>query len=156
MFLVTPIGLAASARVSLRRAVSSCMASIASKLGVVALSSGEAEYYGVVKASSVALGCKSMLKDMSFNIALKVHTDAEAAKGIASRTGLGKTRHIAVHYLWVQEKVRRGDFDLKKVHGKSNPADLLTKHLGRDDIDKYMRIICMHFEEGRSSVTPAI
>ena len=67
-----------------------------------------------------------------------VCTDAEAAKGIASRTGWGKTRHNAVHDLWVQEKVRHGDLVVSKVWGGDNPADLLTKYPTRDKMDKCM------------------
>ena len=106
-----------------------CVKTWSSTQAIIALSSGEAEYYGVVKAASVGLGCRAMLQDMGIGCCLHVHTDAEAAKGIASRTGLGKTRHTAVHYLWVQERVRSGDIVLHKVRGDVNPADLLTKHL---------------------------
>ena len=64
---------------------------------VIALSSGEAEYYGMVKGGSVALGIQSMMKDMGTDrdvrIGVKIHTDASAAKGIATRRGLGKVRH---------------------------------------------------------------
>ena len=106
-----------------------CIKTWSSTQAIIALSSGEAEYYGVVKAASVALGARSMMKDLGHEASIIVHTDAEAAKGIASRMGLGKTRHIDVHYLWVQERVRSGDLVLQKVKGTENPADLLTKHL---------------------------
>ena len=123
---------------------------------IIALSSGEAEYYGVVKAASVALGCKSMFMDMGVKVGVYVHTDAEAAKGIANRTGLGRTRHIAVHYLWVQERVRNGDISLHKVKGSDNPADLLTKHLNSDKIQQYMNTIKLSYRTGRSASTPSV
>ena len=88
------------------------------------MSSAEAEYYAIVKAASVALGMKSMYRDMGVTIDIHVHTDAEAAKGVATRTGLGGVRHMAVHYLWVQERVNNGDIVLRKVWGNDNPADL--------------------------------
>ena len=62
----------------------------------------------------------------------RIHTDSSAAKGIASRTGLGKTRHIAVHLLWLQERLRNKEFTLYKCKGTENPADLMTKHLSRE------------------------
>ena len=95
-----------------------------------------------------------MLKDMGLDTALNVHTDAEAAKGIASRTGLGRTRHIAVHFLWVQEKVRNGDLTLRRVRGEHNPADLMTKHLNREKMTQFMGVFSIGFEEGRSDSTP--
>ena len=53
--------------------------------------------------------------------------DAEAARAIAPRQGIGKVRHLEVRYLWLQDKVRRGKIKLVKVWGKENPADVLTK-----------------------------
>ena len=133
-----------------------CFKTWASTQAIIALSSGEAEYYGIVKAGSAALGCKAMFHDLGVSVGLRVHTDAEAAKGVANRIGLGKTRHIAVHFLWVQEKIRNGDFALRKVHGKANPADLMTKHLARDDMLKCMTSLCSYFVSGRAQVTPNI
>ena len=50
-------------------------------------------------------------------IGITVLIDASAAKGICSRRGLGKLRHIEVSLLWVQEKVRDKTIDLQKVPG---------------------------------------
>ena len=97
-----------------------------------------------------------MFMDVGVRLAVYVHTDAEAAKGIASRTGLGRLRHISVHYLWVQERVKNGDISLKKVKGTSNPADLLTKHLDANKIKTYMSTIHLQCQAGRASSTPTV
>ena len=133
-----------------------CLKNWSSTQAIIALSSGEAEYYGVVKASSIGLGIQSMFNDMGYNMELEIHTDAEAAKGIAARRGLGKVRHLAVHYLWVQERVAAGDLALRKVLGKLNPADLLTKHLDSESIRKNMRTFGIEVVEGRSSIAPSV
>jgi len=57
---------------------------------VIALSSGEAEYYGLVKGASLAMGTRSLIADLGINMGIRVRADSTAAKGIASRTGLGK------------------------------------------------------------------
>ena len=59
---------------------------------VIALSSGEAEYYGLVKGASMVLGVKSMHKEMGLPVRVRVNTDASAAKAGASgkRGSLGK------------------------------------------------------------------
>ena len=46
-----------------------------------------------------------------------------------TRLGLGKVRHMKVNFLWVwaQEALRRKLFDIRKVAGDRNPADVLTK-----------------------------
>ena len=56
---------------------------------VIALSSGEAEFYGIVKGSSIGIGLRSVLADLGVDSRIQVHTDASAAKGIAMRRGLG-------------------------------------------------------------------
>ena len=45
----------------------------------VSLSSGEAEFYGVVKASGLALGQQSLLRDLGFEMPVRVWTDSAAA-----------------------------------------------------------------------------
>ena len=71
---------------------------------VVALSSGEAEYYGLVKGGAQALGIQAMLQDLGIKLSLLLKTDASAACGIVSRKGLGKVRHLEVSQLWLQDK----------------------------------------------------
>ena len=90
-----------------------CIKSWSSKQSLIFLSSGESEYYGVVKGASVGLGAQA--KDLGSDLSLKIVTGASVAKGIASRRGLATTRHIQVHFLWVQERVSNGDITLKKI-----------------------------------------
>ena len=84
-----------------------CVKTWSSTQYIIALSSGEAEYYGVMRGASQAIGIKSMLYDMGVDTDIEINTDASAAKGIASRKGVGRVRHIEVHQLWVQEKVSK-------------------------------------------------
>ena len=57
---------------------------------VIAPSSGETEYYGVVKGASEGLGTQSLLRDINIDLKLRIHEDSSAAKGVANRTGIGK------------------------------------------------------------------
>ena len=75
---------------------------------VIALSSGEAEFYALTKASAMAMGARALLEDLGITLKIRVLTDATTGKAIASRRGLGKVRHIATHELWIQDKVMRG------------------------------------------------
>ena len=135
---------------------SHCIKSWASTQATISLSSGEAEYYGVVKAASVALGMRAMLRDMGIQTVLHIYTDAEAARGIAARRGLGRTRHIEVHYLWVQEKLAAKDFFLHRVGGKANPEDLLTKHVDRQTLCNHMDKFSFMYMSGRASECPLL
>ena len=80
---------------------------------LVTWSSGESEYYGLVKAGSVGIGIRAIYEDLGHPIKIRLLTDASAAKGIASRKGLGKTRHLAVCHLWLQGRV--GKKELKDI-----------------------------------------
>ena len=96
---------------------------------VIALSSGEAEYYGMVKRGSLGLGSKAILEDIQvpLNEPMEIQTDASAAIGIACRIGIGKIRHIEVSQLWLQHKVAKKDIVVTKVSGEDNLADAQTK-----------------------------
>ena len=93
----------------------------------IALSSGEAELYALTKAAAQALGLMSILNDFGIKVNSRLFTDSTAAIGIVHREGLGRTRHIRVQYLWLQEKVNNGTVEVEKVKGETNRADVLTK-----------------------------
>ena len=60
---------------------------------VVALSSGEAEYYAMVKAASQAIGLQNMASELgvSYEQPIQLNTDASAAIGIATRIRSGQS-----------------------------------------------------------------
>ena len=125
--------------------------------GVIALSSGEAEYYGLVKAAGAGLGHQSLMDDLGLHLPVRVWTDSSAALGIASRSGLGKLRHLETHTLWVQEKVRTGAISLRKVWGEVNPADLFTKHLpSREKVHQLLGLFGCEYREGRAAAAPLL
>ena len=89
--------------------------------GVIALSSGEAEYYGLVKGVSAGLGFVGMMDELGCQeVRLRVSTDATSGKSMATRMGTGKVRHLEVSQLWVQDKMRRGELEVRKINGQEN------------------------------------
>ena len=93
-----------------------------------ALSSGEAEFAGVIRGAGQGLGYQALLQDLGVKAHHRVWTDSSAAIGICTRQGLGKLRHLDTHTLWIQRAVCLGRVGLRKVAGEVNPADLFTKH----------------------------
>ena len=122
----------------------------------VAMSSAEAELFSLTKGASVSLGLMSIAKDLGLMLGATVHSDASAALAMAQRQGLGKLRHLKVQFLWVQERIRGGDFDVKKVHGKYNPADLLTKHLAYADMQRHVENLGYSTSRTRSDIAPEL
>ena len=96
---------------------------------VRALSSGEAELHGIVDGSARGIFTKHMHEEMGRTINIDVETDSTAANGMCSRTGVGKTRHIQVRWLWIQDAIRDKVVRLSKVKSSDNKADMGTKDL---------------------------
>ncbi len=123
----------------------------------VSLSSGEAEFNGVIRGAGHGLGFQALLKDFGVNIPLRVWTDSSAAVGICSRQGLGKLRHLDTHTLWIQQAVRSGRIDLRKVLGTENPADLLTKHsLTKEKLAELVALHNCRYLDGRAESAPQV
>ena len=122
----------------------------------VALSSAEAELTGICQAAGEGLGLQSLLHDLGWHVDVRVHADAAAAIGICRRRGLGRVRHLAVADLWIQDRLRTGDFSLHKVAGSDNVADMLTKHLERALLEKHMTSMQLIPEAGRAASTAKI
>ena len=81
---------------------------------------------------------KRMFKEAGIRVDVIVKTDASAAKGIATRRGMGKVRQIEVSQLWVQEKVANGEIKIMKISTEDNLADHLTKYQDITGIGKHM------------------
>ena len=93
----------------------------------IALSTGESEYYALVKGGSVGLGLQSLCADLGLDLEVAIEGDSNAAKGTVNRVGLGNARHIQTRYLWLQERVAERQMKVHHVPGVKNKADVLTK-----------------------------
>ena len=120
----------------------------------IALSSAEAELYGIVKGAAQGLGIQAVLAEARAPRRLRVHSDASAAIGIVRRAGLGKVRHLHVQELWIQDAVATGRLEVVKIDGKENPADGLTKHLGAADLAAHCRSVEMTISTDRAGLAP--
>ena len=88
---------------------------------------------------------------------MRVWTDSTASIGICKRQGLGKVRRLAVQDLWVQLRVRAGDFEPYKIPGERNPADLFTKFgLPPDRVEMLLQLLGCRFAEGRAMSAPSL
>ena len=125
---------------------------------VIALSSGETEYYSLVKGASVSMGIKALINELNpdthVRMRIRIKTDASAAKGIAARRGIGKVRHIEVTQLWVQEKVQKGVIEVEKVRTGDNIADAMTKYVEREIVEKHCNGCGLCIRTTRHEVMP--
>ena len=93
----------------------------------------------MVKAAIEGTAVQALAAELGWTLGwtlnLVVHVDSATAKAIASRSGVGKVRHLEVKTLWVQAALKEGRFALVNVPGRENPANILTKSLGLKDFE---------------------
>ena len=117
---------------------------------VIALSSGESEFYAIVKGVATAIGMQNAAKDLGIKVAIAVETDSVAARGMALRLGAGKIRHIDTQWLWVQRIFHERKCSIKKIPGSDNEADLMTKHLDGKRGEQLTRQLGYEYKQGKS------
>ncbi len=133
---------------------SHCLKTYSQTQEIIALSSEESEFYGIVKAATMGIGIKSLFNDLGLEVELHANTDSSAARSISSRKGAGRVRHVEVREMWVPERVRRGELPIVKVRGKENVADGLTKHVERGKIEMHMQKCGFVLCDGRQELCP--
>ena len=98
---------------------------------------------------SEALGDYPLCADLNVKVVTQCLLDATTAISIGSRRGLGNVKHIDTVFLWVQEVVGSNRVKLGKRHTSEMLADMLTKAVPADILNKHMTSMGFRFEEGR-------
>ena len=123
---------------------------------VLALSSAEAETYGMVACSAEVLGIQACAVDMGLEYSASIYADASAALGIVQRRGVGKVRHIRTQSLWLQEAHATKRLGFEKIDGSRNPADLMTKHLSDTLQQRHLDQMSAFATTGRAESAPTL
>ena len=124
---------------------SHCVKVWCKKQQVVARSSAESELYAGLKTGTESLGLQSLGHEFGESMGVELILDSTAALSLANRQGLGRAKHIEMQHLWLQDAVTRKRLTTKKVESAKNPADLMTKALNREAIDRLMGIMGYKF-----------
>ena len=120
------------------------------KQSLVALSSGEAEFYGIVRAVATSKQTSQILEQIGMQSEVTIASDSSAALGICTRTGSGKVRHLSIKELWIQESYRKKEFQLVSVDTLLNWADIGTKAHTSDRLTSLLRQMPLRIGEGRN------
>ena len=114
----------------------------------MARSSGEAELYAMLQAASSIKYMVSLASDFSWSLFGEVKVDATAAIGISRHSGLGgRTRHVQVQHLWIQNEVEKGALEVNKVGTAENCADIFTKPVAADTFYRHLKSMGFAFLE---------
>ena len=133
-----------------------CLETWSTTQNKVSLSSGEAEYYALVKCGCETLGLQSVMADLGIHTICVMRTDSTAAKGITNRRGHGKVKHLQTCELWLQEVVRDKRIEIQRVGTKENPADLMTKHLDSKTATQHLDRLKAHTTSGWHALAPRL
>ena len=96
----------------------------------VSLSSAESETYAAASAVMDAILIRAIISWMlQSTILMCLYFDSAAARGILSRRGVGRLRHLSCRALWLQNLVGERLLMVKAVLGAINPSDIATKRL---------------------------
>ena len=89
------------------------------------------------KGAAEAMGFKSVATDVghAFN------TGVSGALRFVNRRGVGTTRHIETQELWLQNATRNHELEVQKVSGEENVADMNTKIVRSEELEKQMEEI---------------
>ena len=105
----------------------------------VALSSGEAELNAQVLGLTEGLGVSSLCREWGLPSTVSCFCDSSAARGIASRVGVGRMKHLQVRQLWIQEQVRQGRATVSWMPRNDNLADVLTHPCSENQLCELLR-----------------
>ena len=85
------------------------------------------------------VGLISMARDFGVRLTGVVKSDSSTAVGMAHRDDLGgRCIQIKGQYLWVQSKMKDGEFKMEKILWTNNLADAMTKALDLWTLAKYL------------------
>jgi transposase InsO family protein len=106
----------------------------AKRQSTVALSTTEAELYGVVKAAMEGCWLRYLLREIGyhFNDAenVRLYGDNQGALSLAENPEFHqRTKHVDIKYHWIRDMVERGVIDLYYKRTEDMAADGLTKSL---------------------------
>ena len=115
------------------------------KQSLVALSSGEEEFYGWAVATSNQTS--QVLEQIGMKAEVTIASDSSAARGICTRTGSGRVRHLSIEGLWTQEAYRKKEFQLVSVDTLLNWADIATKAHTSERLTSLLRQMPLRLRE---------
>jgi len=109
---------------------------------LIALASGESEFYGLVRGAIESMFCAHLLEFFEHEVIQILESDSSAARGAAGRMGVGKRmKHLETNTLFVQDLVAKNKLKLEKVPKDKNVADLGTKYVDKATMERLVRLL---------------
>jgi len=115
--------------------------------GLVTLSTTEAEYVGATFAAREGIWLASFLSDLGIDaLPVLLHGDNTGSISLSHNPALhARTKHIALRFHFIREKITEGIVDFRYISTNSMPADALTKPLARAKHVEFSKAIGLGF-----------
>ena len=113
----------------------------------VAHSSTEAEYMALSDCSRQCVWVHQLLKELGYYVKpIQISGDNQGSIFIAQNPVTEKrSKHVDIRYHYIREVIERGLVEVNYIPGEDNPADLLTKNLGRVKFEKFRSMYGLYF-----------
>jgi hypothetical protein len=124
---------------------------------VVALSSAEAEFMAMTPPSQNIVWIRSMLSQIGWSslkwkYASTLWSDNQAALAMSQNpVHYQRTKHVAIKYYYIRDLVSYGVIVTDYIRSEDNCADLMTKPLGHNKVEKHKRKCLGHNNVEHSS-----
>ena len=96
---------------------------------------------GICSAGSELIYVMGVIRFFGFEVDGWILSDSSGALSLSQRQGVGHQRHIEARYLWIQDHVQRGTFKVGKIPSSLNKADVGTKRVAREDLQRHTRAL---------------
>ena len=110
----------------------------------VATSTAESEYYAAAAGGKEVVYLRKLLDSLGHKQEgpTPFGCDNQAAIAMAKNPEFhARTKHIDICYHWIRDAVKEGILQLEYIPSEANPADLLTKALGRQQHELLMTLL---------------
>ena len=106
----------------------------------VALSSGEAEFNGMIKCLVESVSIWNIMQEIwDMEAKIIAHTDASSCRGMLLRSGVGRFKHLTTKQLWAQSAVASYGAVIEKIPRAVNSADAFTHSLSGQALMDHLR-----------------
>ena len=113
----------------------------------IAHSSTEAEYMALSDCSRQCVWVHQLFGELGYKVKpIQISGDNQGSIFIASNPVVDKrSKHVEIRFHYIRDVIARGLVEVTFIPGEENPADLLTKNLGRVKFEKFRSMYGLHF-----------
>ncbi|CAK0891653.1 unnamed protein product, partial [Prorocentrum cordatum] len=108
------------------------LATLVRRQGLIAVSSGESEFYALSTVSMDGKMARDLFTWFGVRVEWSLETDSSAARSISLKQGAGEVRHLDTRALWAQHATRLPGWKVPKCKGSENPVDIGAKSRAAD------------------------